>query len=191
MPWLHLILSIQLWNGWDAIRRKIINIKSSTKLQTGHLFAFWIYLYTVGCNKISKGFQISILTWCMLYLYERRPKMVWVIDNVIKIIIYFIFIKGGNPFPNPLCTRRSWGMRPGRFCGSLIDLPAPAPPYNFYTKLLFCSLYHCILRAHTKPPYIYFSHFTTIQIHQNTEIQQKMNIWIQLKAMIWIKGKVS
>ena len=132
------------------------------------------------------------------------------INNVIKIIIYliFIFIKGGNPFPNPLCTRRSWGMRPGRFCGSLIDLPAPAPPYNFYTKLLFCYLYHCIyippyiaiylyhcihtkppylsiylyhciLRAHTKPPYIYFS-----QIHQNTEIQQKMNIWIQLKAMI-------
>ena len=126
------------------------------------------------------------------------------INNVIKIIIYliFIFMKGGNPFPNPLCTRRSWGMRPGRFCGSLIDLPAPAPPYNFYTKLLFCSLYHCILRykttiyiffcylyhcilrAHTKPPYIFFSYFTAIQIHQNTEIQQKMNIWIQLNAMI-------
>ena len=53
-------------------------------------------------QNIKKSFQNSILTWYMLHLYERRPKMVWVIDNVIKIIIYFIIIKGGNPFPNPL-----------------------------------------------------------------------------------------
>ena len=115
------------------------------------------------------------------------------INNVTKIIIYliFIFIKGGNPFPNPLCTRRSWGMRPGRFCGSLIDLPAPAPPYNFYTKLLFCSLYHCILRAHTKPPYIFFP------LHRNPDPSKYWNptkdeyLDPTKTAMIWIKGKVS
>ena len=29
----------------------------------------------VGCTKISKSFRNSYLTWYMLYLYERRPKM--------------------------------------------------------------------------------------------------------------------
>ena len=39
----------------------------------------WTYCpripWPLGCTKISKSFQNSILTWYMLYLYERRPKM--------------------------------------------------------------------------------------------------------------------
>ena len=31
--------------------------------------------YTLGCTKISKSFQYSILTWYVLYLYKIRPKM--------------------------------------------------------------------------------------------------------------------
>ena len=30
--------------------------------------------WIVGCTKISNSFQISILPWYMLYIYERRPK---------------------------------------------------------------------------------------------------------------------
>ena len=30
--------------------------------------------WIVGCTKISNNFQISILPWYMLYIYERRPK---------------------------------------------------------------------------------------------------------------------
>ena len=32
--------------------------------------------------------------------------------------------EGGKGFPNPLCARRGRVMRTGRFCDSLIDLPA-------------------------------------------------------------------
>ena len=83
--------------------------------------------------------------------------------------------EGGKGFPNPLCARRGRVMRTGRFCDSLIDLPAllPSPTivlFHYTTfdlpdlppALLYTfPLYHFSALIYQPPsPTIHLFHFT-------------------------------
>ena len=57
--------------AWQFIKKNIAWLCSETHKNR----VCWVFDWRVGCTKISKSCRNSNLTWCKLYLCERRPKM--------------------------------------------------------------------------------------------------------------------